>query len=208
MEARECCSDPLKAIPGASGMGRKTHLFWHPELIPGYFRCRSPYLTKSGYGNTSIIIFLMTKHLPLLFPLIIQDIFDFCSSKSHQMIEGLHSCRIWHMLTVHWMVFPVHHVEFLSQVLAISSLRLRLLPLWQGDYSTKMWDYVPLLSLIIELFFSGHFQHKMYLSYVSENETKEKNRGRNIFNIYTMSLQHALVFHIWFFSILTLFLSF
>lgn len=94
--------------------------------------------------------------LSFFFSQITQDIFDlvsFCCSKSHQIIEGLHSCRIWHMLTVHWMGFPVHHVEFLSQVLASSSLRIRLLPLWQGDYSTKMRDHVSLSSLNTELFF-------------------------------------------------------
>lgn len=130
----------------------------------------------------------MTKHLSLFFLLIVQDIFDFCISKSHQIIEGLHSCRTWHMLTVHWMVFPVHHLEFLSQILASSSLRISLLPAWQADYSTKMWDHMPLLSLIIEMYFLDqnckNFRHKMYFNCISGNENKEKNRGRNILKIY------------------------
>lgn len=96
------------------------------------------------------------------------------------------------MLTVHWMVFPVHHVEFLSQILASSSLRIILLPVWQADHSTKMWDHMPLLSLIIEMYFldqnCNDFQHKMYLNRIPGNENKEKNRGKNIFKyIYTMS---------------------
>lgn len=134
----------------------------------------------------------MTKHFSLFFflVLIVQDIFDFCIGKSHQIIEGLHSCRIWHMLSVHWMVLPVHHIEFFSQVLAGSSLRISFLPLWQADYSTKMWDHVPLLSLIIEPFFSGHFQHKMYLNCISGNE----NRGRNIFKMYIQCLYSMLWF--------------
>lgn len=148
----------------------------------------------------------MTKHLSLLFLLIVQDIFDFCISKSHQILEGLHSCRIWHMVTVHWMVFPVHHVEFLSQVLASSSLRISLLPLWQADYSTKMWDHMPLLSLIIKPF--GIYNIKCILTVFRRMKIKRKLEEEIFKNIYTMLLQHALVFHVWLFSILPLFLSF
>lgn len=123
-----------------------------------------------------IFLFLF---LFFFWPQKIQHIFDLvssCCSECHLIIEGLYSCRIWHMLTVHWMGFPVHHVEFFSQVLASSSLRIRLLPLWQGDYSTKMRDHVSLLSLNIELFF-GHLQKKYLLAAV-EGTKIEVNRGR------------------------------
>lgn len=156
------CSDSLSSSLNVSGVHHLQIRFWkytHPHFL-----------------NDKTFLFFL---------LIVQEIFDFCISKSHQIIEGLHSCRIWHMLTVHWMVFPVHHVEFLSQVLAGSSLRISLLPLWQADYSTKMWDHVPLLSLIIEPFFLGISNIKRILTVFQGMKIEEEIFFKCIYNVIT-----------------------
>lgn len=150
----------------------------------------------------------MTKLLPFFFPQKTQCIFDLFSSrysKCRQKIEGLYSCRIWHMLTVHWMAFPVHHVEFLSQVLATSSLTIRLLPLWQGDYSTKMRDHVSLLSLNTELFFWA-FPEDKFLGCGCGNKAREKEKEEGLFDV--MSLQYALFFIFYFFVLSPYFFCF
>lgn len=126
----------------------------------------------------------MTKLLPFPIPpqktQYIFDLLSSCYSKCHQIIEGLYSCRIWHMLTVHWIAFAVHHVEFLSQVLAISSLTIRLLPFWQGDYSTKMREHVSLLSLKTELFIWA-FPEDKPLGCGCRNKKLERRKKRKDF---------------------------